>query len=118
MVLVLPSTVIGRTHAVVSDGAEAIDEGSLVNSVGVEDLRYDSASDSGERSAANPEEVRKKRIEEYDKLYCNPYRGAERGYIDDVIGPNDTRKYINRALDILENKVEVRPKKKYQNINL
>jgi len=70
------------------------------------------------RSAPNPEEVRKKRIEEYDKLYCNPYRGAERGYVDDVIEPSDTRKYINRALDILENKVEVRPNKKYQNINL
>jgi len=70
------------------------------------------------RSAPNPEEVRKKRIEEYDKLYCNPYKGAERGYIDDIIEPGDTRKYISRALDILENKVEVRPKKKYQNINL
>ena len=70
------------------------------------------------RSAPNPEEVRKKRIEEYDKLYCNPYRGAERGYVDDVIEPSDTRKYINRALDVLENKVEVRPNKKYQNINL
>ena len=70
------------------------------------------------RSAPNPEEVRKKRIEEYDKMYCNPYKGAERGYIDDIIEPSDTRKYINRALDILENKVEVRPKKKYQNINL
>jgi acetyl-CoA carboxylase carboxyltransferase component len=70
------------------------------------------------RSAPNPEEVRKKRIKEYDKLYCNPYRGAERGYVDDIIEPRDTRKYINRALDILENKVEVRPKKKYQNINL
>jgi acetyl-CoA carboxylase carboxyltransferase component len=70
------------------------------------------------RSAPNPEEVRKKRIEEYDKLYCNPYKGAERGYIDDIIEPGDTRKYINHALDILENKVEVRPKKKYQNINL
>ena len=70
------------------------------------------------RSAPNPEGARKKRIEEYDKLYCNPYRGAERGYVDDVIEPSDTRKYINRALDILENKVEVRPNKKYQNINL
>lgn len=70
------------------------------------------------RSAPNPEEVRKKRIEEYDKLYCNPYKGAERGYIDDIIEPGDTRKYIDHALDILENKVEVRPKKKYQNINL
>ena len=70
------------------------------------------------KSAPNQGEVRKKRIEEYDKLYCNPYKGAERGYIDDIIEPSDTRKYINRALDILENKVEVRPKKKYQNINL
>jgi acetyl-CoA carboxylase carboxyltransferase component len=70
------------------------------------------------RSAPNPEKVRKKRIEEYNKLYCNPYRGAERGYIDDIIEPSDTRKYITHSLEILENKVEIRPKKKYQNINL
>jgi acetyl-CoA carboxylase carboxyltransferase component len=70
------------------------------------------------REAENPEEVRAHRIREYSELYENPYKGAERGYIDDIIMPSATRKYINRALDILENKAEVRPWRKYSNINL
>ncbi len=74
------------------------------------------------REAENPEEVRAKRIKEFSDLYENPYRGAERGYIDDIIMPSDTRKVINRALDALENKWEraffARPWRKYSNINL
>ncbi len=70
------------------------------------------------RESENPDEVRAQRIAEYRELNENPYRGAERGYIDDVIVPSDTRKYINRALDILENKTVVRPWRKYSNINL
>ena len=74
------------------------------------------------KEAENPEEVRAKRIKEYDEFYENPYRGAERGYIDDIIMPSDTRKFINRALDILEHKWEeapkVRPWRKFSNINL
>jgi len=75
------------------------------------------------REAENPEEVRAKRIKEFSQLYENPYRGAERGYIDDIIMPHDTRKFINRALDALENKWgkrewEKRPWRKYSNINL
>ena len=70
------------------------------------------------RQAANPDEVRAKRIEEFSEVYENPYRGAERGYIDDVILPGDTRKTINRALDALEHKTVVRPPRKYSNINL
>jgi len=70
------------------------------------------------READNPDAVRAQRIAEYRELNENPYRGAERGYIDDVILPRDTRKYINRALDILQNKNVVRPWRKYSNINL
>jgi len=76
------------------------------------------------KTAENPEEIRAKRIKEYSDLYENPYRGAERGYIDDVIMPSDTRKVINKALDILENKnkdnkaFNARPWRKYSNINL
>jgi acetyl-CoA carboxylase carboxyltransferase component len=58
------------------------------------------------------------RIGEYRDLYENPYKGAERGYIDDVILPGETRKSINRALDLLENKTVVRPWRKYSNINM
>jgi len=70
------------------------------------------------RESDNPEETRDKRIQEYSELYENPYHGAERGYIDDVIMPGDTRKMMNRALDALENKAVARPWRKYSNINL
>jgi acetyl-CoA carboxylase carboxyltransferase component len=70
------------------------------------------------KSSPNPEETRKERIQLYSDLYENPYRGAERNYLDDVIMPHDTRKYINRCLDVLENKSETRPWRKYSNINL
>jgi len=70
------------------------------------------------KEAENPKEVRIKRIKEFSELYENPYRAAERGYVDDVIMPEDTRKVINRALDVLANKTVARPWRKYSNINL
>jgi acetyl-CoA carboxylase carboxyltransferase component len=70
------------------------------------------------RDSENPDETRAKRIGEYGDLYENPYRAAERGYVDDIIMPGDTRKTINRALDVLENKMVARPWRKYSNINL
>jgi len=76
------------------------------------------------RESDNPEETRARRIKEYDELYENPYFGAGRGYIDDVIIPSDTRKVINRALDFLQDKnkdnkaFNARPWRKYSNINL
>jgi len=76
------------------------------------------------RESESPEETRAKRISEYSELYENPYQGAERGYIDDIIMPSDTRKMINRALDVLEDKnkdnkaFNARPWRKYSNINL
>ena len=76
------------------------------------------------REAENPEEVRMKRIVEFSEMYENPYVAAERGFVDDIIMPHQTRKYITRALDLLENKF-VQPGtcpwkvwKKYYNINL
>jgi len=70
------------------------------------------------REAGQPEEVRAQRIQEYSDTYENPYCAAERGYVDDVIDPADTRKTINRALDALEGKTVARPWRKYSNINL
>jgi acetyl-CoA carboxylase carboxyltransferase component len=76
------------------------------------------------RESANPEETRAKRIKEYGDTYENPYCAAERGYVDDVILPSDTRKVINQALDILEDKdkdhkaFKAKPWRKYSNINL
>ena len=76
------------------------------------------------KESANPEETRARRIKEYDELYENPYFAASRGYVDDVIMPGDTRKVINRALDVLRDKnknnraFNARPWRKYSNINL
>jgi len=76
------------------------------------------------KESENPEETRTKRIQEYAEIYENPYCGAERGYIDDVIMPSDTRKVINRALDIVQDKnkdnkaFKAKPWRKYSNINL
>ena len=70
------------------------------------------------REAGQPDEVRAQRIKEYSEIYENPYCAAERGYVDDVIDPADTRKTINRALDALEDKSVARPWRKYSNINL
>ncbi|MDY6833608.1 MAG: carboxyl transferase domain-containing protein [Chloroflexota bacterium] len=70
------------------------------------------------KNADNPDEMQQKRIAEYQELYENPYCGAERGYIDDIIMPSETRQYINRSLDVLANKQVARPWRKYSNINL
>lgn len=55
---------------------------------------------------------------EYAERFANPYEAAERGYIDDIILPRDTRKRLIHALRLLENKVDTNPKKKHGNIPL
>jgi len=70
------------------------------------------------KEADDPKAMKAQRIAEYRDLFENPYCAAERGFVDDVIMPSETRKYINRALDALENKNVVRPWRKYSNINL
>ena len=61
------------------------------------------------KQSDDPEKTKADRIADYRAEYENPYEGAGRGYIDDVIMPRDTRKYINHSLDLLEEKQEVRP---------
>jgi acetyl-CoA carboxylase carboxyltransferase component len=76
------------------------------------------------RESKTPEETKNQRIEEYSNLYENPYVAAERSCVDEIIMPHDTRKMINHALDILEDKnknnkaFNARPWRKYSNINL
>ena len=60
----------------------------------------------------------KKRIDEYQKRFANPFVAAERGYIDEVIMPHSTRKRIARALQMLRNKRVENPWKKHDNIPL
>jgi len=68
--------------------------------------------------AADPARRRAELIDEYTERYANPYIAAERGYIDDVISPADTRSVICRGLDILASKREELPRRKHGNVPL
>ncbi|ANQ54043.1 methylmalonyl-CoA carboxyltransferase [Thermosipho sp. 1063] len=69
-------------------------------------------------NAENPEEMRIKKIEEYKNAFSNPYVAASRGYIDAIIDPRNTRKWIAKSIEYGKTKVEPRPKKKHGNIPL
>ena len=56
------------------------------------------------------------KIDEYEKAFNVPYLAAERGYIDEVILPSETRERLIMALEALSSKVELVPAKKHGNI--
>jgi len=58
------------------------------------------------------------KVEEYTRKFANPYRAAHRGYIDEVIYPDETREKLIRAFAMLQNKVAKLPRKKHGNIPL
>lgn len=68
--------------------------------------------------AADPETKLAEKVEDYTQKFANPYRAAYRGYIDEVIYPEQTREKLIRAFGMLENKVAKLPKKKHGNIPL
>lgn len=69
-------------------------------------------------NAPDSEKVRQHRVEEYRDRFANPFVAAERGYIDDVIEPHETRARVIRALRMLAHKVDTVPRKKHGNIPL
>lgn len=69
-------------------------------------------------NAQNPEEELSNKLEEYTQKFANPYSAAERGYIDDVIVPSETKIKLVNAFNLLKNKVDKNPKKKHGNIPL
>ena len=64
------------------------------------------------------ERERSKKIEEFRERFANPYVAAERGYVDAVIRPRDTRKKLIDALEMLDTKRDKNPPKKHGNIPL
>lgn len=73
------------------------------------------------REIANSADPQKKWLEkeaEYAELFANPYRAAERGIVDEVIFPNETRSRVISGFKMLENKNESLPPKKHGNIPL
>jgi propionyl-CoA carboxylase beta chain len=69
-------------------------------------------------SSKNPEHALEEKVNEYREKFANPYVAAERGYVDEVILPHETRPKLIRALKFLETKVDSNPKKKHGNIPL
>jgi propionyl-CoA carboxylase beta chain len=69
-------------------------------------------------SAADPEVRRNELIADYEEKFSNPYIAAERGYVDDVIEPRETRRRLAQSLEMLRSKRETIPQRKHGNIPL
>jgi acetyl-CoA carboxylase carboxyltransferase component len=70
------------------------------------------------QQAANPAARRAELVAEYTEKYSNPYAAAERGYVDDVIDPADTRIKLVAGLKMLSTKRETLPQRKHGNMPL
>jgi propionyl-CoA carboxylase beta chain len=68
--------------------------------------------------SADPEKEIDKKLSEYIEKFANPYITAERGYVDDVITPRETKQKLINAFNLLRTKVDTNPKKKHGNIPL
>lgn len=68
--------------------------------------------------AENPAQARLEKIEQYRTQFSNPYRAAERSYVDDVIDPKETRSVLAHALEFLRTKSVEAPDKKHSNMPL
>jgi len=69
-------------------------------------------------SSDNPEAKLEQKLSEFIEKFANPYIAAERGYVDDVIKPSETKLKIVNAFQLLKTKVDINPKKKHTNIPL
>jgi propionyl-CoA carboxylase beta subunit len=81
---------------------------------GAVNILYRRDLESDENGAA----VREERIREYREKFANPYSAAERGYVDEVIDPRDTRPRLIAALELMHTKRDSNPPKKHGNIPL
>lgn len=70
------------------------------------------------KSAKDPVTALANKEKEYADIFANPYRAAERGFVDEVIHPEQTRLKLIKAFAMLENKVDSLPRKKHGNIPL
>ncbi len=70
------------------------------------------------KESEKKEELKAKLIQEYRNKFANPYVTASKGYIDEVIYPNETRMKVIRAFEFIESKRDINPPKKHGNIPL
>ena len=69
-------------------------------------------------SSEDADSLRSQLIQDYQNRFTNPYVAANRGYLDDVIDPAETRPNIIKSLEMLQNKRDSLPSKKHGNIPL
>jgi propionyl-CoA carboxylase beta chain len=70
------------------------------------------------KSAKDSARKLKEKEAEYQQKFADPYRAAARGYVDEIIKPQDTRQKLIAAFRMLKNKVDKLPRKKHGNIPL
>ena len=70
------------------------------------------------KSASNPEKAAEEFSDDYADRFATPYQAAERGFIDSVIFPSETRRYLINGFNSCEGKRVSRPKRKHGNIPL
>jgi acetyl-CoA carboxylase carboxyltransferase component len=70
------------------------------------------------KGSDDPVSTKAELVQDYRERFANPYVAAQRGYVDDVIEPRETRPRLINALEVLRNKRETNPTKKHGNIPL
>ena len=108
-------------------GGQALIEGVMMKSEKAKSIAIRKQDDSilvtsedikAVEDPAEQQKIRAAKKEEYEELFNNPYQAAEKGYIDDVIEPRNTRFRIIRALEQLAGKKQQMPAKKHDNLPL
>jgi propionyl-CoA carboxylase beta chain len=91
---------------------------AVMGAQGAVNILYRKQLAAAEAAGENVDEARQRFITEYEDTLANPYIAAERGYIDTVITPSNTRMNVTKALRALRSKRETLPPKKHGNIPL
>jgi propionyl-CoA carboxylase beta chain len=91
---------------------------AVMGAQGAVNILYRKEIAAAQAAGRDVDEVRAAFVREYEERLANPYVAAERGYIDTVISPSNTRMNVTRALRALKNKRETLPPKKHGNIPL
>ncbi len=95
---------------------------AVMGAEGAVNIVYKRELDRALNESANGQEalekLRQEKIQEFRERFANPYIAAERGYIDSVIQPRESRKRLIQALEMLDSKRDKNPPKKHGNIPL
>ena len=91
---------------------------AVMGAQGAVNILYRKEIAAAQAEGEDVEEIRQAFVREYEEHLANPYIAAERGYLDAVVSPSDTRMHVTRALRALKTKRETLPPKKHGNIPL